>query len=159
MDLETFIQAEHLKLINDIKIPYWYYNNNKLSKIYINDYFTIIKYNEVIRNILLNSNFIPVKFIYNQEDINDNVIMNPFKFYENIRIAPNNAFINLYSFFNTTNLIMNAHISVYNDKEFEDICDIVLDKIFCFMGVMNVFFFAKIFQEIKKILLLKDVVG
>ena len=81
VELESFIPISYLELIKRINLPYWFNPDKTLNKLYLTDFYNVIKYSNIITNILQNNNNIKTRYIESADDTTNNTIFSLERFY------------------------------------------------------------------------------
>jgi len=98
IDIEQMISDIYLDFIKQINMPYWF-SGKMLNKIFINKYIVVIKYLDIIKDVLHRSSFIKIKY-ENSNSYNDDLVHNDLMLLDNnIRIYCNQEFIKITPFF------------------------------------------------------------
>lgn len=130
MDLEQMIPEPYSNFIHKIHIPYWFIGN-KLYKIFINEYIDVIKYIEILKDVIQKSNVIKIKY-ENINTYNDILVLNNDLFLENLRIFYNQEYIKLTTIYNTSMVFTKSHLNIYKDDNYKSYCNIHFIKFFYF---------------------------
>ena len=111
----------YLEFIKQINMPYWS-SGKKLNIIFINEYIVVIKYLDIIKDVLQKSSYIKIKY-ENSDSNNDDLVHNDLMFLDDIRIYCNQEFIKITIFFNSSVVYSKNHINVYKDENYESYCN------------------------------------
>ena len=149
LKIEQFIPENYLQLLYKVQLPYWTNEDHSLNKLYVSEYFSVIKYAPVITNVLQNSNIIKIRYLNPRNPISDNIVYSDLTFYNNIQIYSAGEFIGIKSFFNCECVVSNARVNMYYNENLHNIINHTIDKIFIYYGIMNMFYKAESYSNKK----------
>lgn len=149
LKIEQFIPENYLQLLYKVQLPYWTNEDHSLNKLYVSEYFSVIKYAPVITNILQNSNIIKIRYINPRNPISENIVYSDLTFYNNIQIYSAGEYIGIKSFFNSECVVSNARVNMYYNENLHNIINHTIDKIFIYYGIMNMFYKAESYSNKK----------
>lgn len=149
LKIEQFIPENYLQLLYKVQLPYWTNEDHSLNKLYISEYFSVIKYAPVITNVLQNSNIIKIRYLDPKNTISDKIVYSDLTFYNNIQIYSAGEFIGIKSFFNCECVVSNARVNMYYNQNIHNFINHTIDKIFIYYGIMNMFYKAESYSNKK----------